>query len=252
VQFNALANFLSPHAGKVWAAFEKDFPTVEQYPALPAIIEQAEPAPRGQISGAFGAATPRVWMLNNNRTELIQFQPDRFIRNWRNYADATGNLPYPNYGALKDSFSMDYGKFLKTLVELGFPQPQVNQYELNYINWIRPAKVWENHGNISDVLKHWNDDFAKSFKGEFESAAMQITKKIDEGGKFSSRLYFSVTPMKVPGESGMEPIYQTTTLVRGFSKTPMMDYFDMAHDNVIDVFESVFSTKLQKAWGRGS
>lgn len=251
VQFNSLKGFLSPHAGKVWAAFESDFPTVEQYPPLPATIEQADIAPRGQIVGSVGAPTPRIWMINGSRTELIQFQPDRFIRNWRNYADATGNLPYPNYAALKENFFKDHEKFLGTLVELKLPQPQINQYELSYVNWIRPSGVWENHGEIDKVFQHWNEGFADSFNGEFESAAMQITKKIEKSGKFIARLYFSATPMTVPGQNGMEQIYQTSTLVRGFSDGPMMGFFNMAHDNVIEVFESVFSTELQKAWGRG-
>lgn len=251
VQFNSLKGFLSPHAGKVWAAFEKEFPKIEQYPALAATIEQTDVAPSGQIVGSMGAPTPRIWMINNSRTELIQLQPDRFIRNWRNYADATGNLPYPNYGALKDSFSRDQKKFFETLVELDLPEPQINQYELNYVNWVRQSGVWENHGDIHKVLRHWNSGFADSFKGEFESAAFQITKRIELNGKFIARLYFSVTPMKVPGQNGMEHIYQTSTIVRGFTEGPIMDFFDMAHDNVIDVFENVFSKELQAAWGRG-
>ena len=251
VQFSSLKGFLSPHAGKVWTAFESDFPKIEQYPPLPATIEQADIAPRSQIVGSVGAPTPRIWMINDKRTELIQFQPDRFIRNWRNYADATGDLPYPNYKALKESFSRDQKKFLETLVDLELPQPQINQYELNYVNWVRPSDVWETHGEIDKVLKHWNDGFADSFKGEFESAAVQITKKIEDNGKFIARLYFSVTPIQVPGQNGMEQIYQTSTLVRGFTDGPMMRFFDMAHENVIDVFENVFSTELQTAWGRG-
>jgi len=252
VQFNALKNFLSPHAGKVWAAFENEFPTVEQYPAQPATIEQNDLTPSGQISRTVAAPTPRVWMLNATRNQLIQFQPNRFTRNWRNYADATGDLPYPNYDALKQSFISDYEKFFSTLVELGFPHPQFNQYELSYINWIRSDGVWDDHGDISKILKHWNDDFAESFKGEFESAAMQITKKIEENGSFKARLYFSVTPISVPGPNGMESIYQTNTVVRGFTEEPMLDFFDLAHDRVIDVFESVFSADLQKTWGRQS
>jgi len=136
-------------------------------------------------------------------------------------------------------------------VELELPQPQINQYELNYVNWIRPAGIWESHGEIDKILQHWNQDFADSFKGEFESAALQITKKIEENGKFIARLYFSLTPLMVPGQNGMEQIYQTSTIVRGFIDGPMMGFFDMAHTNVIDVFESVFSTELQTAWGRG-
>jgi len=64
------------------AAFENEFPKVEQYPAIVSTIEQTDIAPRGQIVGSMGAPTPRIWMINESRTELIQFQPDRFIRNW--------------------------------------------------------------------------------------------------------------------------------------------------------------------------
>ena len=78
----------------------------------------------------------RCWFIDQSRTEVLQVQRDRFIRNWRKI---TGNEPYPSYDFLKPRFERDWVRFIEFLDREEIARPEVNQCEVTYINHIAPS-----------------------------------------------------------------------------------------------------------------
>src|SRR6266568_4861371 len=77
VQFNSLEGLLAPHLGLIWTEFKTQFPLIEQHPPLEPAFETfgekhavAIPMPRFLLS----IPTPRMFFINDGRTELLQVQ----------------------------------------------------------------------------------------------------------------------------------------------------------------------------------
>ena len=80
-----------------------------------------------------GAMLPRLWMVNDNDTRLIQVQPDRLVVNWRKVG---GDDVYPRYEAIREQFTAVVDKFSAFLAEQELDELRVNQCEITYINHI--------------------------------------------------------------------------------------------------------------------
>jgi uncharacterized protein (TIGR04255 family) len=76
---------------------------------------------------------PRVWFLNEGQNELIQFQRDRFIVNWRQGAEAE---PYPRYVRIRDRFQSAFALLREFLNAEKLGEIAPTQCELTYVNHI--------------------------------------------------------------------------------------------------------------------
>src|ERR1700691_5158974 len=88
VQFRRLERLRSAHLGSLWAKFRHRFPRTEDYAPLEPAFERFDqnrnqPKLGGEVRAYDVPPLPRAWFLNEGGTELIQVQPDRFVRNWR-------------------------------------------------------------------------------------------------------------------------------------------------------------------------
>ena len=78
VQFNSLDRFLSPYLGLLWDQFRSAFPNVEEHVPIAPAFETFGPNPQFlpfvgfQISAT--AEMPRVFFVNEDRTQLLQVQ----------------------------------------------------------------------------------------------------------------------------------------------------------------------------------
>ena len=103
LQFKPLESLRTPHFGLIWNLLrEERFSQVEDHGDIEPAFEEFEtrPSPRlGVRVQAFDDAPPlpRVWLLNNERNELIQLQKDRLVVNWR---QGVTEEPYPRYESL--------------------------------------------------------------------------------------------------------------------------------------------------------
>src|SRR5262249_17490048 len=104
VQFAPLAAFKTVHAGLLWNRFRQEFPIVEEQAPLNVSFEtfgSPSAAPELRLELLRRPPIPRFWFMNENRVELIQFQVDRFVRNWRKVGD---DITYPRYEAIRARF----------------------------------------------------------------------------------------------------------------------------------------------------
>lgn len=87
VQFSPPAGYTQIQAGEVWNLYRERYPRVEEYMPLPPAYELFGLPGMGQTSNQFsfleGPLHDRYWFLRTAGDELIQFQNDRLLHNWR-------------------------------------------------------------------------------------------------------------------------------------------------------------------------
>jgi uncharacterized protein (TIGR04255 family) len=139
VQFKPPRGYSQILAGEVWGLFRSEFPHVEeQPPLLPAFETFGRPQP-AQFGVGFRIAETsphsRFWFLSPEKEEIIQFQPDRLLHNWRKVGD---NTEYPRFERMIAKFEQELGGLEDYFSTLSPPsQPlMINQCEISYINHI--------------------------------------------------------------------------------------------------------------------
>jgi uncharacterized protein (TIGR04255 family) len=138
VQFNSLERFSSPHLGIIWSEFKEDFPIIEEHPYLPPAFETfGAPAAFMIPSVNFQIMTrpemPRVHFLNQQKTELLQVQRDRFLHNWRKVGSGDN---YPRFERMIETFKSGFRKFIDVIDRERLGPVVPNQCEVSYFNQI--------------------------------------------------------------------------------------------------------------------
>ncbi len=78
----------------------------------------------------------RFRFLSAKKDELIQFQADRLLHNWRKVGD--GSNTYPRFEKMIESFETELQAFESYISSLASQKLTINQCEVSYINHI----VW--------------------------------------------------------------------------------------------------------------
>ena len=160
VQFAPAQGYQQIRAGEVWELYRANFPFVEEQPPLPPAFEtfglpfQGNPLNFGFITGA---KHDRFWFLSQNRDEVIQFQQDRLLHNWRKVANA--NNSYPRFEKIIASFEAELRCLEKYFDGLSTQNIKCNQAEIAYTNHIQldregaPSKAgdWLRFLNFGEV-----------------------------------------------------------------------------------------------------
>jgi uncharacterized protein (TIGR04255 family) len=249
VQFAPLTSFGLAHLGLFWHGIRRDYPYQEVYPPLSPIIEQfGRPTPTGTTKIEIGLPPEpeaRCWFIDSHRTELMQIQRDRFIRNWRK---AAHDESYPSYEALRPKFERDWRRFLDFLDGEELGRPEVNQCEVTYIN----------HLPVSDDLDWFREtrkavtvlsDPSRQFlpAPEMIRFAYQYLLPDKQG-----RLYVALQAA-VRNEDG-SPILQLALTARGRPSSSraesVMDWLDIGHEWVVRGFTDVTTSHMHEQWGR--
>lgn len=137
IQFNAPANYQHILAYPVWLLFQADFPSVEEMaPLQPQFETFGLPSGAVQMPMNWGLGrfpSNRYWFASASGHEIIQFQPDRLLHNWRKIGDGQS---YPRFETILPRFRGEVSKLEGVVRELGNERLFVNQAELSYLNSI--------------------------------------------------------------------------------------------------------------------
>src|SRR5438046_8808907 len=81
LQFEPVAGLTTAHLGLLWNRFREELPLIEELPPLPPTSERFGPpfGARVEVTFVQKPPVPRLWFLNESKTELVQVQPDRLI-----------------------------------------------------------------------------------------------------------------------------------------------------------------------------
>lgn len=136
VQFAPAQGYSQIRAGDVWSLYKNRFPLVEEHPPLSPTFETfgRPKAAQAGLNFVTGAAHDRFWFLTPSKEQLIQFQQDRLLHNWRKVGDE--QIPYPRFETMIRDFEQELGGLEDYF---GTLQPQtllINQCEVTYVNHI--------------------------------------------------------------------------------------------------------------------
>lgn len=246
VQFRTPVGYTQIRAGEVWNLYRENYPKVEEHPALAPSFETFGPAsraPQVPFNLITGASHDRFWFVSDQGTELIQFQCDKLIHNWRKM-DMPENA-YPRFGHMIAKFEAELRKF-ESYTETLTPQSlEINQCEISYINTIRMSEIEGSRPSTwlrgLDLPKGGPEDFSYAFRRVIE----------DEGGKPTGRLTCEV----LSGQTAeMEPVMRLTLTVRGAPKTPNIDdsvsYLNEGRILIVLAFAEITTDAAHRHWRR--
>ncbi len=245
VQFSPPKGYQQVRAGEVWALFKADYPLVQEHQALEPAFETFGLPQHAQIGGRLsfvtGAMHDRFWFLRRSRDELIQFQQDRLLHNWRKVGDQTNE--YPRFEQMAAHFTRELRQLEDYLASLSPQMLAINQCELSYINQIE----------IGDGPV----DLAAWFRGvslagvEADDVNIGIREVIRNNQQPVGRLTYEIT-------TGIRPdgkrILVLTLTVRGAPTAPDIDsamrFIEKGRELIVCRFAEITSEGAHKTWER--
>ncbi|NIA71053.1 TIGR04255 family protein [Pelagibius litoralis] len=253
VQFERIQGFQSIHIGDLWKAFRDKFPFVQEQPPLGPSFEtfgtrsQTKGPKVELISGPM--PTPRLWFMDEAKNELIQFQSDRFIHNWRKISESD---PYPRYEQIKENFADELNVLARFLEQSELGDLRPNQCEVTYINHIvseeaenlcaDPGKVFRMFGNMPDTLR----------AEEIEDAQFLLRYVIKSDDQLPvGRLLIESKPGF--SDEGL-PVIALSILVRGQPSEPniesALEFIDIGREKIVGHFAQSTTELMHGRWRR--
>lgn len=258
VQFEPLEKLAVPEIGLLWQHYGSRFNHVEQHPPIEPVIERygvresESNFPNINIQLLTGGPPlPRIWFLSEDKTELLQIQQDRFIRNWRKVKKGD---QYPRYDDhIRPKFLEDIKDFKEFLRDNNIGKIIPNQCEVTYTNILVSGSVWHSHSEIGKIFSFWASDYESFDDCEIENARFQIRQIIrDSSGEFVGRLYVSASPVYKGSED--TPCYSLTLVARGKPLSNDLDgiigFVDLGREKIVKSFAKITDKKLHDLWGR--
>jgi len=241
VQFAPAIGYQQILAGEVWGLFRTDFPVVEEHPPIPPAFETFGLPSGAQINLGFitGAQHDRFWFLSDSRAELIQFQQDRLLHNWRKVGEQTA---YPRFEAMIVRFQREMTA-LETYFSSLSPQRLIcNQAEISYINHISP---------FSDNALGWLRVLDTGDQPPEDVSAVFRRVVRDRNGKRIGRLICEI--QTAVGGKG-ERMFILTLTCRGGPEgdkiADVIDFLTAGREMVVNEFARVTSDSAHTHWGR--
>lgn len=198
-QFAAPQGYQQILAGEVWGLFKDRYPQVQEHQALPPAFETfglpTSFSPMPQLRMMTGGMHDRYWFIRPDGAELVQFQQDRLLHNWRKVG--AGSNEYPRFEAMISEFKRELEELQKYMSSLSPQALSINQCEISYINHLKFDRAAGD--SYSDTLRFLN--FPKGRPDDFGMNFREILKA--EDGAPIGRLYVEAALGYSPGGSEM-------------------------------------------------
>jgi uncharacterized protein (TIGR04255 family) len=243
----------SAHLGVVWSRLRDQYPHVEEYPPAENEIErfdQLVPAV-AEIKLTSGLPVPRLFMLDESRSNVVQLQSDRIGFNWRKQAD---DVEYPRFGHVRDSFESAFDTITATASSMPHkPLPEAYQCEVVYLNEV-PAHLASSamHGDPDPVIRMWKP-LEEGLPGPAEDVKLVTRHRLTPDDRTQgARLIVSLEPV-VRVDSQL-PVYLLSLTVRGAPAAGGIDailgFLDLGHETIVRAFAGLTTADMHDEWGR--
>ena len=254
VQFSELRNYRTVHAGLLWHKFRQAYPKFAEHPPLNPTFEafgaHSPAQPRFELRQLVGPPVPRLWLINSMDTELIQFQTDRFIHNWRKTNDAD----YPRYEILRARFFERLRELDSFVQNEGIGKIEPNQCEVTYVNMIRLDDETDIRVRPEVALRVWSavdlddsDPFARLPLMENAGFSIRYVMKSAEDVPLG-RLIVAAQP------AGEQPELRLDLTARGAPSESSLDavakFFDQGREAIVRGFTALTTPHMHRIWGR--
>ena len=251
LQFEPIGGLRSAHIGLLWQKFRTELPLLEEHAPLPPVVEKFEPPSPSHVEVTIEdkPPLPRVWFLNQQKTELIQVQADRFIHNWRKIQ---GSEPYPRYEPIRTKFRGEVAILEQFLRDEGLGSFAVNQCEVTYVNHIESG-AWEKHGQLEKVFQNWERLRPGAFLPDMENGVLRLRFVIrDESGEPRGRLHAAIDP--VWRKSDASAILGLNLTARGAPLGEGIEgafaFLDLGRRWIVKGFADLTTPEMQRVWGK--
>lgn len=247
VQFAPARNYQQIRAYEVWKLYQKTFPHVEEYPPIQPTFETfgLPSAPTLNFGIVTGATHDRFWFLSEKKDELIQFQNDRLLHNWRKVGD--GQNPYPRFETMLPSFQKEIQKLEGYFGTLATQKLEINQCEISYINHIYQDELLNLLG-VDDVLS-----FVQFSNGRPDDFNSTFRRTISDGDRGPIGRLICEAQTAVNSVNRRKMIVLSLT-ARGAPKTPTiedaLEFIKLGREIVVSTFAEVTSERCHQMWGR--
>lgn len=247
VQFSTPQGYQQIRAGEVWELFKQSYPQVQELPALPPSFETFglphQHASMPQIRLATGGTHDRFWFLRPDGAELLQFQQDRLLHNWRKVGDGTNS--YPRFETMIGEFEKELTQLQAYMASLAPQTLLINQCEISYINHIKFNR--RKGESFSDWLKFVNlgegcpDDFNINFREVIRDGS---EKPI---GRFFTEAASGFLP------DGQEIIVLSLTVKgapQGTDIESALNFLSLGREIIVRKFTELTTDQAHQKWGR--
>jgi len=175
VQFATLSSFRAVHLGFLWEQFRAEFPHFVEQPPLNPAFETFGTVPGRTEQVRFelltGPPLPRLWLLDAHGVELIQFQTDRFLHNWRK---AATDPIYPRYEKIRERFLEELDLLSEFLRRENLGTIEPNQCELTYVNQIISESGEDLAADLGRIFRTWTGNAGTKLPIPYEDARFVI------------------------------------------------------------------------------
>jgi uncharacterized protein (TIGR04255 family) len=250
VQFDVIPGFLTPHLGLIWERFRGAFPHVEEHPPLQPVFETFGPNPQMiALQFTMQPIAPRLFLINDSRTELLQVQKDRFLHNWRKVGDED---TYPRFERMLENFEGGLATYVNAIVSAGLSAPVPNQCEVTYINQIPVPEERSLSELTADLFGQHAGNLMLPDIGEAEDLRFMLRYVMrDDSQEPFGRLIASAEPAR---RADGQTIVQLTMTARGRPLTPdangIVDFLKRGRSGVVKGFAHLTGPKMHDLWGR--
>ena len=244
VQYERLQNMSPAYFGLYWHRIRDRYPTSEEQPPLLPQFEQNTVRAPQSLRLEFQQNMHRLWLLNIDKTEMIQVQNDRFIKNWRKHESES----YPRYEpVIRPAFERDYRDFVEFVSDEKLGEVKINQCEVTYVNHIISGEGWRTWDEIDKVFTFWRQSsVAVPHLGQTENFGVQLRFPIlSAKNGWIGRLHVDVQPAFTAIEN--KPMYVMQLTARGMSGEGY-DFFDVGHWSVIKMFDQLTTPEMHVIW----
>ena len=251
LQFESLLKLTTAHVGLLWRRYRDRLPLIEEHPPLAPAFESFDPPapPRVEVAFEDKPPAPRVWFVNEAKTELVQVQQDRFIHNWRKVGQGDA---YPRYERIRDGFRDEVSAFEGFLKDEGLGELVVSQCEVTYVNHVERAGEWERHGELEKLLRNWVPLPAAAFLPAPEDAVLRWRYRIRGRNGPVGRLHVAARPSWSVSDG--RPVWIMNLMARGAPIGAGIDgafeFFNLGREWVVRGFADLTTDSMQRCWER--
>lgn len=252
IQFEPISGLTTAHVGLLWQRYRDRLSVIEEHPPLLPQSEHFGPPspPRVNVAIEDKPPTPRVWFLNEQKTELVQVQNDRFAHNWRKVGRGQA---YPRYENIRDRFREEVSGFEQFVDDENLGTLSVSQCELTYVNHIEQSETWGRHGQVEQVFRNWSPLPGGVFLPEPEDAFLQWRFRISgKDDKVAGRLHVVAQPSWLVGN--MNPVWLMNLTARGGALgsgiSGAFAFFDLAREWIVRGFADLTTEGMHRRWRR--
>lgn len=253
IQFGQPPGYEQIRAGEVWNLFKRDYPNVEEQPPLAPVFETFGLPQSSQLNFGIvtGASHDRFWFVSEAKDELIQFQHDRILHNWRKVGDQTNE--YPRFKTIIAKFETEIRKLDSYMAVLSEQHLKINQSEITYINHIPldldegvvgcPVERWL---TMLDIDKHGFEDFNCTFRRRILTS---------DGAPYARLNCQAAVGAGKPGSGSHKKRVIVLNLTfrgapQGDTIEAAIEFLKTGHQMIVEFFTQITTQEAHSVWGR--